>query len=71
MKKPSTATENLPAVLHCDMCEMGEGMHTQWLSVEGFQVSVLCVRCSAKGILPVFDQAEYQHAMAALQAAGL
>jgi hypothetical protein len=41
---PLAATENQPAVLHCDRCEMGETLHLLWRSVDGFPLTVRCVR---------------------------
>ena len=43
-EQPLAATENQPAVLHCDLCEMGETLHLLWRSVEGFPVTVRCLR---------------------------
>lgn len=47
--QPLSATENQPAVLHCDRCEMGDQMHLQWRSASGFPLRVLCQLCLDKG----------------------
>jgi len=44
LERPLAAMENQPAVLHCDRCEMGETLHLLWRSVDGFPLTVRCVR---------------------------
>ena len=47
--QPLTATENQPAILHCEGCEMADQMHALWRSVAGFPLRVLCELCRDKG----------------------
>lgn len=41
---PLTAAENHPAVLHCDICELGLDLHRHWRSVDGVPITVRCTR---------------------------
>jgi hypothetical protein len=46
---PLTCVEGQIATVHCDACEMAEGLHDVWRSANGYPVRVICAPCREKG----------------------